>query len=177
MILSRRSSLSRAAIGFEFVCEMVFDRATSPSEAATTMPRRIRLSQRTYFPGNVTFVVSGFSRRITSMLLKAFLADPGRPDGTLQYHEVQGFLFAVLSAPDVVMPSEWIPVIFGGGEAEFAGLDEARLIQGELLALHTSINANITARDIVCLRTGKTHTSPAVRHVLKGHNNMAIIAL
>lgn len=81
------------------------------------------------------------------MLLKTFLAHPSRPEGTLQYHELQGFLFAVLSAPDFVMPSEWIPAIFGDGEAEFADLNEARLIQGELMALYNSINANITGRE------------------------------
>jgi yecA family protein len=81
------------------------------------------------------------------MLLKAFLAHPDLPEGTLQYHEVQGFLFAVLSAPDVVMPSEWIPAIFADGQTEFADLDEAMLIHGELVALYNSINADITGRD------------------------------
>ena len=45
--------------------------------------------------------------------LKRFLADPGRPLGTLSYHELQGFLFAIAAAPDMVRPSEWMPIVFG----------------------------------------------------------------
>ena len=51
--------------------------------------------------------------------LQAFLADPARPTGTLRYHELQGFLFAVASAPELVLPSEWQPIIFADEEAEF----------------------------------------------------------
>ena len=39
--------------------------------------------------------------------LARFLADPARPAHTLRYHELQGFLFAVASAPEVIPPSEW----------------------------------------------------------------------
>ena len=46
-------------------------------------------------------------------LLTPFLDDPDRPAGTLRYHELQGFLFTVASAPELVPPSEWLPVIFG----------------------------------------------------------------
>lgn len=51
--------------------------------------------------------------------LKSFLASPEQPEGTLSYHEVQGFLFAMVSAPELVRPSEWLPVVFGGGEPVF----------------------------------------------------------
>lgn len=75
--------------------------------------------------------------------LEAFLEHPSRPEGTLRYHELQGFLFAVLSAPEVVPPSEWVPVIFNDGEPGYQNLGEATRIVGELMALYNSVNAGI----------------------------------
>ncbi len=75
--------------------------------------------------------------------LQAFLAHPSRPAGTLRYHELQGFLFAVASAPELVLPSEWHPVIFGDKDADFASLDEAQEILGQITALYNSINAAV----------------------------------
>lgn len=44
-------------------------------------------------------------------LLAEFLEHPARPDGTLWFHELQGFLFAVASSPETIAPSEWLPMI------------------------------------------------------------------
>jgi uncharacterized protein len=60
----------------------------------------------------------------------------------LRYHELQGFLFAVGSAPELVRPSDWLPVVFGGQEAGFETLEEARAILGELMALYNVVNAS-----------------------------------
>jgi hypothetical protein len=46
------------------------------------------------------------NRQTDRTALAAFLADPERPVGTLTYHELQGFLFAVAAAPELVPPSE-----------------------------------------------------------------------
>lgn len=77
--------------------------------------------------------------------LKAFLDDPARPAGTLRYHELQGFLFAIASAPDLVRPSEWMPEIFGGTEAEYASLEEANVVLGALMALYNEVNGAVFA--------------------------------
>lgn len=52
-------------------------------------------------------------------VLKTFLAAAARPAGTLQYHQLQGFLFAVASSPEIILPSEWMPVVFAGHEAGY----------------------------------------------------------
>ena len=75
--------------------------------------------------------------------LQAFLADPARPADTLRYHELQGFLFAVTSAPELILPSEWQPIIFGDQEVEYASLDEAQEIVGQITALYNAINAAV----------------------------------
>ena len=60
--------------------------------------------------------------------LARFLADPARPAHTLRYHELQGFLFAVASAPEVIPPSEWLPRIFGeAGDGEAYQLAHAMI--------------------------------------------------
>ncbi len=39
-------------------------------------------------------------------LLTEFLDNPDRPDETLRFHELQGFLFAIASSPEMIAPSE-----------------------------------------------------------------------
>lgn len=51
--------------------------------------------------------------------LEKFMERPGQPEGTLTYREMQGFLFTVVCAPEMVVPSEWLPRIFGEGEPSF----------------------------------------------------------
>ena len=80
--------------------------------------------------------------------LKAFLEHPSRPAGTLRYHELQGFLFAVLSAPEVVLPGEWIPAIFDDADAGYQNLGEAKRVLGELMTLHNAVNAAITEDEV-----------------------------
>lgn len=72
--------------------------------------------------------------------LRSFLEHPARPAGTLRYHELQGFLFTVASAPELVRPSEWMTIVFGDREAGYDSLDEAEVVLGELMALYNSIN-------------------------------------
>ncbi len=75
--------------------------------------------------------------------LQAFLADPARPAGTLRYHELQGFLFAVASAPEVVPLSDWLPIIFGDQEVDYASRDEAQEILGQIMVLYNSVKAAV----------------------------------
>ena len=77
--------------------------------------------------------------------LRSFLEHPGRPSGTLRYHELQGFLFALASAPELVPPSEWMPMIFGEHEAGYESLEEAKAVLGELMAVYNTINATVVA--------------------------------
>ena len=75
--------------------------------------------------------------------LRAFLEHPSRPAGTLTYHELQGFLFTVVSAPDLIQPSEWLPIIFAEEDAVYSNLDEANEILGQIMALYNTINAAV----------------------------------
>ena len=75
--------------------------------------------------------------------LQVFLEHPARPAGTLGYHELQGFLFTVVSAPEMVPPSAWLLIIFGEEEASFASPAEAKRILGQVMALYNTTNAAV----------------------------------
>ena len=75
--------------------------------------------------------------------LQAFLEHPARPAGTLGYHELQGFLFTVASAPELIPPSEWLPIIFGEQEADYASRGEAQEILDQIMVLYNTINAAV----------------------------------
>ena len=75
--------------------------------------------------------------------LRAFLEHPSRPAGTLRYHELQGFLFTVVSAPEMIPVSEWMPIIFAGEDIDYASVEEAEAVIGQIMALSNTINASV----------------------------------
>lgn len=48
-----------------------------------------------------------------STLLKSYLALAPDPEATFTYEELQGYLFGLAMTPGPLLPSEWVPVIFG----------------------------------------------------------------
>ena len=75
--------------------------------------------------------------------LRAFLEHPSRPAGTLSYHELQGFLFTVVSAPELISASEWLPIIFAGEDVDYASAEQAEAILGQIMTLSNTINAAV----------------------------------
>ncbi len=69
-------------------------------------------------------------------LLTEFLESPLRPDGTLKFHELQGFLFAITCSPELIRPSEWVPLIFNEQDAAYASMEEAESVMSSLMALY-----------------------------------------
>ncbi len=84
-------------------------------------------------------------RRATTTTLRAFLDDPHRPHGALRYHEVQGFLFAVVCAPRPVRPDDWVGMVFGGRLPEYNSAEQGDAVIKELMQLYDSINAAVVA--------------------------------
>jgi uncharacterized protein len=46
------------------------------------------------------------------------------PEGCMQLSDLDGFL-GIAIGPELIMPSEWLPVIWGGDEPEFESMEEA----------------------------------------------------
>jgi uncharacterized protein len=72
--------------------------------------------------------------------LRQFLSAPERPAHTLNYPELCGFLFAVASAPELLKPSEWLPLIFDDRDANYASMEEAKAILQDIMELYNQIN-------------------------------------
>ena len=87
--------------------------------------------------------------------LRGFLerASAQAPD-TLGLEELYGFVFAIVSAPDLVLPSEWIPAIFDADEPPFADEAEAVRFHHVIMALYNQLNRDVleaTVRLPVCI--------------------------
>jgi uncharacterized protein len=84
------------------------------------------------------------ARRVTAAqqkLLTRFLEAPERPKKTMTYPELAGFLFTVVSCPDLVKPSEWIPEVFRGKEARYRDLKEASAVLDAMMTLYNQLVA------------------------------------
>jgi len=76
--------------------------------------------------------------------LRGFLAEARlRAPGTLGLEELYGFLFAIVSAPDLVLPSEWIPAIFDVDVPAFADEAEGVRFHHVVMALYNQLNRDV----------------------------------
>jgi len=78
--------------------------------------------------------------------LTSFLIDPKRPDGTLCFQELQGFLFAVTSAPEMILPAEWLPIISNEEDLGFSDHSEAQRILELVMSLYNQVNFAVLER-------------------------------
>lgn len=81
-------------------------------------------------------------------LLKEFLASPQRPEDSLSYYEVHGFLFAIACSPEMIRPSEWLPLIFNEKDAGYANMEEGTSVLQQLLDLYNTINGPVMMGDV-----------------------------
>ena len=71
--------------------------------------------------------------------LDHFLMSEGAPEDCMQLSDLDGFLTAVAIGPDLIMPSEWLPAIWGGEEPVFADQDEAQRVMGAIMGRYNEI--------------------------------------
>lgn len=71
--------------------------------------------------------------------LDAFLMSDQLPDEALMLSEVDGFLTGIALGPELITPSEWLPVVWGGEEPIFDDLDQARSIMQALMNRYNEI--------------------------------------
>jgi yecA family protein len=64
------------------------------------------------------------------------------PD-TLGLEELYGFVFSIVSAPDLVLPSEWIPAIFDADDPPFADETEGVRFHHVIMALYNELNRDV----------------------------------
>lgn len=75
--------------------------------------------------------------------LKSFLDAPERSPDSMGYAEAAGFLFAVACAPELVAPSEWLPVIIDPDNAVEISLENKKAIMGGLMSLYNEMTLQV----------------------------------
>jgi uncharacterized protein len=78
--------------------------------------------------------------------LRSFSERSSRSSEALGFAEIQGFLFTIASAPEMVPLSEWNPIIFGETGPNFEDIEQAQSVLGDLMALYNEINRCVLAR-------------------------------
>jgi len=80
-------------------------------------------------------------------IIETALADDALPRRALSYRELHGFMFALVSTPDLIQPSEWLPVVFGDGELVHDSPEEARRVVGAFLRMYDDYNRVVQDED------------------------------
>ena len=78
--------------------------------------------------------------------LTDFLNDEKRPDDTMSFQELQGFLFAIACSPELIQPSDWLPIVSDDEDIGFKDQSEAQQILGLIMALNNQINSTVLER-------------------------------
>jgi uncharacterized protein len=69
-------------------------------------------------------------------LLRIFLSSPQRVKGTMTYPQLAGFMFSMANAPELIPPSEWMPIVFNDQDGRYESRDEAEEILQAMMALY-----------------------------------------
>ena len=79
--------------------------------------------------------------------LDDYLISDHSPVDSMGLSDLDGFLTGVVVGPELIMPSEWLPVIWGGAEPKFETEDEMRIILGTIMGRYSEIVACFTSGD------------------------------
>jgi len=64
-------------------------------------------------------------------------------DDVMMVPELDGFLTGLLVCPEMILPSEWLPVVWGGDGPVFEDQNEANEILGLIMALYNDITSRL----------------------------------
>ena len=74
------------------------------------------------------------------------------PDDSMGLSDLDGFLTGIVVGPELILPSEWLPVIWGGEEPVFQTEEEMRTVLGAIMGRYNEI--------VVCLDTDPDDFDP-----------------
>jgi uncharacterized protein len=77
--------------------------------------------------------------------LTRYLESDVLPDDCMGLSDLDGFLTAIVIGPELIMPSEWLPMIWGGEEPEFESATHAETIVGLIMGRHNEIATGFNA--------------------------------
>jgi yecA family protein len=71
--------------------------------------------------------------------LDRFLMSDRSPPDSMMLSDLDGFLTGIAVGPELVLPSEWLPLVWGGEAPEFADESEAKAVLGAIMARYNEI--------------------------------------
>ena len=71
--------------------------------------------------------------------LDEFLLSDRAPPDSMGLSDLDGFLTGLVTGPETIMPSEWLPVIWGGEGPAFGSIEEAQAVLGAIMGRHNEI--------------------------------------
>jgi uncharacterized protein len=71
--------------------------------------------------------------------LDEYLMSDESPENCMGLSDLDGFLTAIVIGPDLIKPSEWLPVVWGGESPEFSDDAQATTILGAVLGRYNEI--------------------------------------
>jgi uncharacterized protein len=93
-------------------------------------------------------------------ILQTFLAAPGRSGQSVTYCEAVGFLYVVVCSPEMINPSEWLPVIIS--EDALGDFEEQKTqeVLGALMSLYNELNRQVQEFDVSLPSGCRFHDNP-----------------
>ena len=73
--------------------------------------------------------------------LDDFLMSDHSPDDSMGLSDLDGFLTGVVVGPELILPSEWLPVVWGRAEPEFETQEEMCTVLGTIMGRYNEIAA------------------------------------
>ncbi len=71
--------------------------------------------------------------------LDEFLSSDRAPENCMMLSDLDGFLTGIAIGPELVKPSEWLPVVWGHGEPEFESEEEAQRVLNSIFGRYNEI--------------------------------------
>jgi uncharacterized protein len=72
-------------------------------------------------------------------LIDAYLLSDEAPENCMGLSDLDGFLTGLAAGPERILPSEWMPVVWGDSEPDFATLKQADAVLGAIMARYNEI--------------------------------------
>jgi uncharacterized protein len=77
--------------------------------------------------------------------LARYLDSDSSPDDCLGLSDLDGFLTGIIVGPEPIMPSEWLPVIWGNEEPKFESATQMETLTGLVMSRYNEIIIGFTA--------------------------------
>jgi uncharacterized protein len=71
--------------------------------------------------------------------LDDFLLSDRASENGMGLSDLDGFLTGLVVGPEMILPSEWLPIVWGGEEPAFGSLEEARSVLGNIMGRYNEI--------------------------------------